>query len=88
MTNQVHPVLQGPYITNTYGGGIQCQGPTVNFTPYVTGAVSAQKPYEGYYDTPVYDMRDIDEDGAPDNLNQFYGCNQLELVKKIITIFL
>ena len=60
-------VLQGPYITNTYGGGIQCQGPTLNVTPYVTGAVSMQNPYEPYFDSPVYDMRDIDEDGAPDN---------------------
>ena len=67
VTNQAIQVLQGPYITNTYGGGIQCQGPTLNITPYVTGAISAQKPYEDYYDTPVYDMRDIDEDGAPDN---------------------
>jgi hypothetical protein len=40
VTNQAIQVLQGPYITNTYGGGIQCQGPTLNFTPYVTGAVS------------------------------------------------
>ena len=67
VTNQAIQVLQGPYITNTYGNGIQCQGPTVNFTPYVTGSVSATKPYEDYYDTPVYDMRDMDEDGAPDN---------------------
>ena len=67
VTNQAIQVLQGPYITNTYGGGIQCQGPTLNITPYVTGAISAQKPYEDYYDTPVYDMRDLDEDGAPDN---------------------
>ena len=67
VTNQAIQVLQGPYITNTYGGGVQCQGPTRNFTPYVTGSVSATKPYEDYYDTPVYDMRDIDEDGAPDN---------------------
>jgi len=67
VTNQAIQVLQGPYITNTYGGGIQCQGPTRNFTPYVTGSVSATKPYEDYYDTPVYDMRDLDEDGAPDN---------------------
>ena len=58
VTNQAIQVLQGPYITNTYGGGIQCQGPTRNFTPYVTGSVSASKPYEDYYDTPVYDMRD------------------------------
>ena len=39
----------------------------MNFTPYVTGSASASKPYEDYYDTPVYDMRDLDEDGAPDN---------------------
>ena len=37
VTNQAIQVLQGPYITNTYGGGIQCQGPTMNITPYVTG---------------------------------------------------
>ena len=69
VTNQAIQVLQGPYITNTYGGGIQCQGPTRNFTPYVTGSVSASKPFEDYYDTPVYDMRDLtgdfDDDGNP-----------------------
>jgi hypothetical protein len=67
VTNQAIQVLQGPYITNTYGGGIQCQGPTLNFTPYVTGSASAQKPYESYYNDPVYDMRDLDEDGSLDN---------------------
>ena len=67
VTNQAIQVLQGPYITNTYGGGIQCQGPTRNFTPYVTGSASATRPWEPYYDDPVYDMRDMDEDGAPDN---------------------
>ena len=67
VTNQAIQVLQGPYITNTYGNGIQCQGPTVNFTPYVTGTASAQKPYEPYYMDPVYDMRDLDEDGSLDN---------------------
>ena len=58
MTNQAIQVLQGPYITNTYGGGIQCQGPTRNFTPYVTGTASASKPYEPYYWDPVYDVTD------------------------------
>jgi len=67
VTNQAIQVLQGPYITNTYGNGIQCQGPTMNFTPYVTGSASATKPYEPYYNDNVYDMRDLDEDGAPDN---------------------
>ena len=67
VTNQAIQVLQGPYITNTYGNGIQCQGPTLNITPYVTGSASKQSPYEPYYYDPVYDMRDLDEDGAPDN---------------------
>ena len=67
VTNQAIQVLQGPYITNTYGNGIQCQGPTMNFTPYVTGTASAQKPYEPYYMDPVYDMRDLNEDGSLDN---------------------
>ena len=67
VTNQAIQVLQGPYITNTYGGGIQCQGPTLNITPYVTGSASATRPYEPYYWDPVYDMRDMNEDGAPDN---------------------
>ena len=65
VTNQAIQVLQGPYITNTYGGGIQCQGPTLNITPYVTGAFSQQHPYEPYWDSPVYDMT-TDDDG---NLN-------------------
>ena len=67
VTNQAIQVLQGPYITNTYGGGIQCQGPTRNFTPYVTGTASAAKPYEPYYMDPVYDVSDnygaFDDDG-------------------------
>jgi hypothetical protein len=67
VTNQAIQVLQGPYITNTYGAGIQCQGPTVNFTPYVTGSLSQQHPFQDEYFDNVYDMRDMDEDGAPDN---------------------
>ena len=67
VTNQAIQVLQGPYITNTYGGGIQCQGPTLNFTPYITGAGSIQKPWEPYYNDPVYDISDnfgaFDADG-------------------------
>jgi hypothetical protein len=67
VTNQAIQVLQGPYITNTYGGGIQCQGPTLNITPFVTGSGSMQKPYEPYYNDPVYDMRDLNDDGSLDN---------------------
>ena len=67
VTNQAIQVLQGPYITNTYGGGIQCQGPTMNVTPYVTGTGAFKRPFERYYDDPVYDVHDADDDGQIDN---------------------
>jgi len=67
VTNQAIQVLQGPYITNTYGGGIQCQGATMNVTPYVTGSGAFQRPFERYYNDPVYDVHDADDDGQIDN---------------------
>ncbi len=59
VTNQAIQVLQGPYITNTYGGGISCQGPTMNFTPYVTHSISDKDPFETRYFEPQYDNRDF-----------------------------
>jgi len=67
VTNQAIQVLQGPYITNTYGGGIQCQGPTMNITPYLNGSVSYKKPFESMYLDPVYNNADNDDDNIPDN---------------------
>ena len=48
VTNQAVQVLQGPYITNQYGGGVMCQGPTMNFTPFVSSSYSGQTPHYGY----------------------------------------
>ena len=62
MTNQAIQVLQGPYITNTYGDGISCQGPTLNVTPYVTRSYSWQFPFESHYQDPVYNMLDLEGD--------------------------
>ena len=67
VTNQAIQVLQGPYITNTYGNGIQCQGPTMNITPFLTGNIAIKRPYEDYYMDPVYNNVDADNDDVPDN---------------------
>ena len=67
VTNQAIQVLQGPYITNTYGNGIQCQGATMNVTPYLTGTGNFKRPFEHTYQDPVYDMSDLDDDGVLDN---------------------
>ena len=70
VTNQAIQVLQGPYITNTYGGGIQCQGPTMNVTPFFTGNIAIKRPYEDYWMDPVYNNVDSDNDDVPDNPGQ------------------
>ena len=67
VTNQAIQVLQGPYITNTYGGGIQCQGPTMNITPFITGNIAVKRPYEDIWYDPVYNNVDADNDDVPDN---------------------
>ena len=70
VTNQAIQVLQGPYITNTYGNGISCQGPTMNVTPFFTGNIAMKRPYEDYWMDPVYNNVDADNDDVPDNPGQ------------------
>ena len=67
VTNQAIQVLQGPYITNTYGNGIQCQGPTMNITPFATGNIAVKRPYESYWMDPVYNNVDANDDDVPDS---------------------
>ncbi len=70
VTNQAIQYIQGPYITNTYGNGIQCQGPTMNVTPFLTGNIAIKRPYEDYWMDPVYNNVDADNDDVPDNPGQ------------------
>ena len=70
VTNQAIQVLQGPYITDTFGGGVSCQGPTLNITPFLTQTKSWQFPYEPTYNDPVYNNADNNDDGIPDNPGQ------------------
>ena len=67
VSNQAVQILQGSAITNTYGGSIQCQGPTLTVTPYANRTKSWGLPYEYSYQDPVYDLSDLDEDGLLDN---------------------
>jgi len=60
VTNQAIQVLQGPYITNTYGGGVQCQGSTFNLTPYIQFSDSRKDPWEDFYNEPQYNVTDLE----------------------------
>ena len=59
VTNQAIQVLQGPYVTNTYGGGVSCQGTTLNMTPYIQFADSRKDPWEDFYNEPQYNTTDV-----------------------------
>ena len=62
VVNNATQVLNGPYHTNSYGGGVMCQGPTLNISPFLTTSVSGQYPYEAYVD--------LDGDGTRDRTGQ------------------
>jgi hypothetical protein len=77
VTNQAVQVVPARQFTNTYGGGISCQGTTLNINPFVSSTTSWATPYESHYGDPVYDTIDLIgafdpegnpiPDGRPDN---------------------
>ena len=67
VTNQAVMIAPSQHLTNSYGNGIQCQGPILTVTPYVNRSKSWQLPFESYYDEPVYDLSDRDDNGILDN---------------------
>jgi hypothetical protein len=77
VTNQAVQVVPSKQFTNTYGGGISCQGATLNINPFVSSTTSWATPYESHYGEPIYDTLDLVgafdpegnavPDGRPDN---------------------
>ncbi len=77
VTNQAVQVVPSKQFTNTYGGGISCQGATLNINPFISSTTGWAQPYEKYYNEPVYDTLDLAgafdpegnpvPDGRPDN---------------------
>ena len=77
VTNQAVQVVPARQFSNTYGGGISCQGATLNINPFISSTTSWAQPYESYYNEPVYDTLDLVgafdpegnpiPDGVPDN---------------------
>jgi hypothetical protein len=69
VTNQAVQVVPSRQFTNTYGGGISCQGTTLNINPFISSTTSWADPYEASYNEPVYDTLDIvgafDSEGNP-----------------------
>ena len=78
VVNQAVQITPGQYMKYAVGSGIQCDGATLNISPFVSSTHSFGKPDNQYYQEPVYDNSDnfglvdpetgIDgPDGVPDN---------------------
>ena len=83
VTNQAIQVLQGPYITNTYGGGVQCQGSTFNLTPYVQFADSRKDPWEDWYDDRTYISDGTDGNTSGDVIRWFPDGSDITITQDI-----
>ncbi len=67
-TVNAYQVLTGNFINSTFGqSGVVCQAETMTVSPYLGLSHNIKRPFKTSYKDPVYDMRDIDGDGAPDN---------------------
>ena len=66
-TVNAYQVLTGNFINSAFTNGVQCQAETVTLSPYIGRSKNIKLPFVSSYKEPVYDMRDIDGDGAPDN---------------------
>ncbi|NBQ50432.1 MAG: hypothetical protein EBY40_04725 [Marivivens sp.] len=78
VVNQAVQIVPGQYMKYAVGSGIQCDGATLNISPFVSSTHSFGKPDNQYYQEPVYDNSDnfglvdpetgIDgPDGVPDS---------------------
>jgi hypothetical protein len=76
VTNMAVQNIPSRQFTNTYGGGVSCQGATLSIGPFMQGTTNWSTPTERYYDDPVYNTRDLEgafdvegnpmPDGVPD----------------------
>lgn len=67
VTNQAVQVINGSWPTNSYGGGVQCQGPSFAVTPFLFGTSSGQKPFRQWVDTDRDPLTPPEYMGARDN---------------------
>jgi hypothetical protein len=82
VTNQAIQMLTGPYATNRYSQGLQCQGPSLSISPFLTKSLSYAEPFKSYTSTPYYDPTDADENGVPDNPGKILYYQQMPTGQK------
>ena len=77
-----YQVLTGNFMQSGFTNGVVCQSETLTISPYVGRSANIKKPFFETYEDPVYDVRDIDGDGAPDNPGNILWYKTVQTLQK------
>ena len=81
-TVNAYQMMTGPHPVYRMSQGIQCPGPTLTVSPFVTGARNFDLPFESLTRTPVYSTADADDNGEPDNPGKVLYYSELPRFEK------
>ena len=82
VTNNAYQMLTGPFPTYRMSQGIQCPGPTISVSPFITGGTSWATPYAKTTKVPVYSTADVNEDSEPDNPGKILYYSEIPRYEK------
>ncbi len=82
VVNNAYQMMTGPHPIYRMSQGIQCPGPTLTVSPFVTGSRNFDLPFESVTKTPVYSTADADDDGEPDSPGKVLYYSELPRFEK------
>ena len=77
-----YQVLTGNFMQSGFTNGVVCQSETLTISPYVGRSANIKEPFFETYEDPVYDVRDLDGDGAPDNPGDILWYKTVQTLQK------
>jgi len=82
VVNNAYQMMTGPHPIYRMSQGIQCPGPTLTVSPFVTGSRNWDLPFESVTRTPVYSTADADDNGEPDDAGKILYYSELPRFEK------
>ena len=82
VVNNAYQMMTGPHPIYRMSQGIQCPGPTLTVSPFVTGSRNWDLPFESVTRTPVYSTADADDNGEPDDAGKVLYYSELPRFEK------
>ena len=77
-----YQVLTGTFMHSGFTNGVVCQSETLTISPYGGRSANIKEPFFETYEDPVYDVRDLDGDGAPDNPGDILWYKTVQTLQK------